>query len=131
MKDERRNFIQSWKQALSRLDEVLTLPVNDRIVIDAAIQRFEFCCELGWKTLKVCLEYEGQAALTPRKALKEAYRIQWISDELGWHQLLEDRNLASHTYHEALADEIFSRLPQHYARMTELCGHLERLALGS
>jgi hypothetical protein len=39
--------------------------------------------------------------------------------------MLDDRNQTSHTYHEALADEIYSRLPEHYARMIRLCSRLE------
>jgi nucleotidyltransferase substrate binding protein (TIGR01987 family) len=62
---------------------VLTRSASDRIVIDTAIQRFEFCFELGCKTLKVFLEFEGQEASTPRQTLKEAFRIQWIADEPG------------------------------------------------
>jgi nucleotidyltransferase substrate binding protein (TIGR01987 family) len=76
--------------------------------------------------LKVFLEFEGQEASTFRQTLKEGFRIQWIADESGWHQMLEDRNQTLHTYQEALADEIYSRLPEHYARMIRLSSRLEQ-----
>jgi nucleotidyltransferase substrate binding protein (TIGR01987 family) len=126
MNDRRQAFLKSWEQALGRFSEVLLRDSSDRIVIDAAIQRFEFCFELGWKTLKVFLEFEGYAPPTPRQTLKDALRIQWLSDEQAWLQMLQDRNLASHTYHEALADQIYSRLADHYARMSELFGFLSQ-----
>lgn len=126
MNDRRQAFLKSWEQALGRFSEVLLRDNSDRIVIDAAIQRFEFCFELGWKTLKVFLEFEGYAPSSPRQTLKDALRIQWLSDEQGWLQMLQDRNLASHTYHEALADQIYSRLADHRARMSELFGFLSQ-----
>lgn len=79
MNDRRQAFLKSWEQALGRLSEVLLRDSSDRIVIDAAIQRFEFCFELGWKTLKVFLEFEGYAPPTPRQTLKDPLRIQWLS----------------------------------------------------
>ena len=120
MKDKRSVQLHIWKQALDRLSEVLAKPVDDRIVVDAAIQRFEFCFELGWKTMKVFLEFQGQKATLPREVIATAYRAQWISDEPGWLQMMDDRNLSSHTYHEPLADLIYSRLPQHQLRMLEV-----------
>lgn len=126
MNDRRQAFLKSWEQALGRLSEVLLRDSSDRIVIDAAIQRFEFCFEVGWKTLKVLLDFEGYAPPTPRQTLKDALRIPWLSDEQAWLQMLQDRNLASHTYHEALADQIYSRLANHHARMSELFGFLSQ-----
>jgi nucleotidyltransferase substrate binding protein (TIGR01987 family) len=126
MKDKRPLQLQIWKQALDRLCEVLAKPAHDRIVIDAAIQRFEFCFELGWKTIKAFLEFQGQKLALPREVIAAAYRVQWISDEPGWLQMMDDRNLSSHTYHQPLADAIYSRLPLHQLRMLELLALLDR-----
>jgi|SRR5688572_24597006 nucleotidyltransferase substrate binding protein (TIGR01987 family) len=126
MKDKRSVQLHIWKQALDRLSEVLAKPVEDRIVIDAAIQRFEFCFELGWKTMKVFLKFQGQTATLPREVIAAAYRVQWISDEPGWLQMMDDRNLSSHTYHEPLADAIFARLPEHQLRMLEVAAAFDR-----
>jgi nucleotidyltransferase substrate binding protein (TIGR01987 family) len=126
MNDRRRTFLASWEQALGRFSEVLLRDSSDRIVIDAAIQRFEFCFELGWKTLKVFLEFEGYTPATPRQTLKDALKIQWLKDEQAWLQMLQDRNLTAHTYHEALANQIYSRLSDHHARMSEVFGFLNQ-----
>ena len=126
MKDRRPLQLQIWKQALDRLSEVLAKSADDRIAIDAAIQRFEFCFELGWKTVKAFLEFEGQKLGLPREVITAAYRVQWITDESGWLQMMDDRNLSSHTYHQPLAEAIYSRLPQHQFRMLELLALLDR-----
>jgi nucleotidyltransferase substrate binding protein (TIGR01987 family) len=81
MKDRRSLQLRIWKQALERLSEVLARPVEDRIVVDAAIQRFEFCFELGWKTIKVFLEFQGEKAALPREVIAAATEFSgfWMS----------------------------------------------------
>ena len=41
--------------------------------------------------------------------------MAWISDESFWLRMLDDRNRTSHTYNEAVAEEIFSRLATYAA----------------
>jgi nucleotidyltransferase substrate binding protein (TIGR01987 family) len=104
-------------RALDRLAEALDVPEDDPLAIDGTIQRFEFTFELFWKTVQRLLAREGVEARSPKSALREAYRLGWLADEQAWLDLLEDRNLTSHTYREALALEIYRRVPAHYAAM--------------
>jgi len=76
--------------------------------------------------MKVFLKFQGQTATLPREVIAAAYRVQWISDEPGWLQMMDDRNLSSHTYHEPLADAIFARLPEHQLRMLEVAAAFDR-----
>jgi len=62
---------------------------------------------------------QGIEANSPRRALQQAYRLGWLDDEQRWLKLLEDRNPTSHTYREALAQEIYSRIPVHHAAMRD------------
>ncbi len=111
--------------ALNRLDEALQRDARaDSLVLDATIQRFEFCVELMWKTLKKLLEAEGKEAKTPRQALQSAYSAEWIDDESQWLDMLKDRNLSSHTYREKLALEIYSRVGGHASAMRKLYEYL-------
>ena len=113
--------LREWGHALERLHEALCRdPTADSIVLDACIQRFEFCVELTWKVLKKILEFEGEQAKTPKQALQKAYAIEWIDDEALWLNMLRDRNLTSHTYKERLAQEIYARIPAYYAIMRPL-----------
>ncbi len=47
--------VNALGKALQRLDESLAYDLAQPLVVDACIQRFEFCIELTWKTLKKCL----------------------------------------------------------------------------
>jgi len=118
-------------RALARLDDALAitpsgapdrgLPFPADIVRDAAIQRFEFSFELAWKALAAWLvEGLSPAPTSPRAVIREAYRQRLLTDEARWITLLLDRNLTSHTYREATAQEVFARLPAHAALLREL-----------
>jgi len=118
--------INALENALTRLNESLQFDLSQPLVVDACIQRFEFCIELTWKTLKKCLAIEGIEANTPRECIQQAYSIHWINDESAWLSMLKDRNLTSHTYKEDLALEIYHRLPLHYQAMADLYQLLSR-----
>lgn len=118
--------INALENTLTRLNESLQFDLSQPLVVDACIQRFEFCIELTWKTLKKCLAIEGIEANTPRECIQQAYSIHWINDESAWLSMLKDRNLTFHTYKEDLALEIYHRLPLHYQAMTDLYQLLNR-----
>ncbi len=106
------------QNALKTLQEVL---VDNPTAIerDAAIQRFEYCFELAWKCLKdICL-IEGFVVNSPREAIKKAFIINVVHDELTWLNMLDDRNRTSHTYLEIMAEEIYTALPNYYIAIKE------------
>jgi nucleotidyltransferase substrate binding protein (TIGR01987 family) len=104
-------------RALDRLAEALDVPEDDPLAVDGTIQRFEFTFELFWKTIQRLLAREGVEARSPKSTLREACRLGWLADEQAWLDLLEDRDLTSHTYREAHALEIYRRIPSHCAAM--------------
>lgn len=112
--------LNAMGQALQRLAESLAYDQSQPLVVDASIQRFEFCIELTWKTMKKALAQEGLEANTPRECMQQAYAAKWLDDENAWLSMLKDRNLTSHTYKEELALEIYRRLPGHLAAMQTL-----------
>ena len=115
-------------RAIASLGAALNQPRNE-FTRDASIQRFEFSFELGWKSVQAVAKLEGQEASSPRAAISLALRNGWISEETPWLDMLEDRNLTSHTYHESTAQQVFKNLPQHHSALQELHGQLaERLA---
>ncbi len=101
--------LTSFKRALQRFSEALTAPETD-LNRNAAIQRFEFCFELAWKMIQEKSRTEGLDCYSPESCIQLAFKCQWVTEETAWLVMLEDRNLTSHTYDEALAAAYY-RLP--------------------
>ena len=82
---------------------------------EGVIQRFEYCFELAWKTVKDYLEASGFvfAMVTPRQVLKDAFAAKIIEDGQVWIDMLDHRNLLSHTYNfssfEKAVDAVHTR----------------------
>ena len=88
---------EAFAAAIARLREVLKQPEND-VSRDAAIQRFEFCFELAWKSIQERARDEGLDCQSPKGCLQVAFKTSWIANEQGWLAMLEDRNRTAHTY---------------------------------
>ena len=98
-------------EATERLREVLALP-KDSVVRDSAIQRFEFCMDLTWKTLKTYLEdIHGVIVKSPKETLRAAYQQGLIDIDQSWIEYVDLRNETVHTYNEVLAEKTYQALP--------------------
>lgn len=129
MKDMDRKLIQSFdnlKRALKRLEEALQEDLENSLIVDGTIQRFEFTIELYWKTLKRLLSREGIDARTPRETLKESYQVGWLTNEQAWLQMLKDRNSTSHVYSEDMARKIVQNISHYFPEMKNTFIKLER-----
>jgi len=125
---ERQSEVQN---AAKRLCEAVAQPESD-LLRDAVIQRFEFTFELVWKSLKLYLERQGLDCGGPRPTLKKAFSEGLISspEEADvWLRMLEDRNLTSHAYDEALATRIYRHVVKDYAALlTQMAGQIQTLS---
>ena len=111
---------EDYHRALERLDIALEKDADtDDMYLDATIQRFEFCFELAWKLIKAVLEYEGIEANSPRGCIREGWKQGLISDAEAWLEMMEKRNLSSHTYDENVAREIYHDVKERYAALLE------------
>ena len=112
MTEETKLVFQQLNNALKRLEEVAALPLSpQKYEIDLTIHRFEFTFELFWKALrKKLIDEYGVNVNSPKPVLQEAYLNQLIEREETWIAMLQDRNLTSHTYKEALAFEIYNNI---------------------
>ncbi len=109
--------ISNLDRAFAELESYLALPVVHQRDKAGLIQGFEFTFELFWKTFQKLAPDAGLDASSPRESLMAAARLHIIApDEADyWAQMLRDRNLASHTYNENVADEIVERLIHCYS----------------
>ena len=105
--DKLNRNLENFGRALSQLEKALA-EVDTPIVRDATIQRFEFTYKLCWKTLKGFLEdVHGVRAVSPRLVFKESFALDLIDDEEIFLEMIESRNILSHTYSEEQAREIY------------------------
>jgi len=80
----------------------------------AVIQSYEMDIELAWKTLKDYLNYLGYKLQAPREVIKQAFAIDFIDDGNIWIKMIDDRNLTSHTYDEAKAQDFIDNINKYY-----------------
>ena len=111
---------EDYYRALGRLQAALEKDADsDDMYLDATIQRFEFCFELAWKLIKAVLEYEGSEVNSPLSTIREAWKQGLIADAEAWLDMMEKRNLSSHTYEENVAREIYHEVKERYAALFE------------
>lgn len=102
------------EKALAAFEFAINQQVDpDLVHVDSTIQRFEFTIELFWKLLKKILLFKGIQTQYPRDVLKEAYAGLLIQDESTWLDMLKDRSQTSHTDDQALAIDVYSRMPNY------------------
>ena len=98
-----------WKQRFQNFDRAFVLlrqaleqgpAALNPLEKEGVVQRFEYSFELAWKTVKDYLEESGIvfATVTPRQVLKDAFAARVIADGQVWIDMLDHRNLLSHTY---------------------------------
>jgi len=114
-----------WKQRFQNFDRAFVL-LRDALERapdslsplekEGVIQRFEYTFELAWKTIKDYLESGGLviAPLTPRQVLKQAFAAKVLPDGQVWMDMLDQRNLLSHTYDAAVFDQAVKDIAARY-----------------
>ncbi|TAK65451.1 MAG: nucleotidyltransferase [Bacteroidetes bacterium] len=109
---------QNYEKVLSYLEEALRLEEPTIVQKAGIIQFFEMSFELAWNLIKDYLEEQGFIDIkSPRDALKKGFEIGLISNGHGWLELLQNRNLTSHTYDEETATVIVSSIRIQYHRL--------------
>ena len=79
------------------------------------IQAFEFTHELAWNTLKDFLESRGVQNLYGSKdATRKAFETGLLENGAVWMDMVQSRNLTSHTYDEAIAARIAAAICDTY-----------------
>ena len=114
-----------WKQRFQNFDRAFVLlrdamehgpAALNQLEKEGVIQRFEYCFELAWKTIKDYLEAGGYvfAVVTPRQVLKDAYGAKILADGQVWIDMLDHRNLLSHTYSPVVFEQAVAAIHTRY-----------------
>lgn len=115
-----RDALEKGPSALNQLEK------------EGVIQRFEYCFELAWKCVKDFLEEGGLvfAAVTPRQVLKDAFAARILADGQVWIDMLDHRNLLSHTYNLASFEKAAETIHTRYlAAIAQLHDYLQQESL--
>jgi len=103
-------LLADYRKAVGEFAEALAQTPSTRLEKAGCIQYFEFCFELAWKTIKSMAEAQGMNEVpSPRGALKSAFALAWIEDEVLWLEMLEARNRMAHTYDSVTALAVYDR----------------------
>jgi len=87
------------------------------------IQKFEYCIELCWKTIKVFLNtVHGVDAVSPKSTIKEFYRVDLVNEQEYEliTEMLDDRNRLSHIYNELFFEDIYLKLNDYLVVMKKV-----------
>ena len=116
--------LNNYQTALNRLNEGVALskqrPLSS-LEEQGLIQGFEFTHELAWNVMKDFLRDQdgGRKIAGSKDATRLAFQRELITNGEDWMEMIESRNLSSHTYDEATADKVSARILEKYAALFE------------
>ena len=105
----------NYSRALTQLESFTDPPaLNDREQ-QGLIKAFENTFELAWNTLRDLLRSQGNTSMIgSRDTLREAFRLGLIDAGETWMQMIQDRNLTTHSFNRATADAIAAQITGSY-----------------
>ena len=119
-------LLNDYQKAVTQFDGALKQKTDDELKQAGCIQYFEFCFELAWKTVKAFFEYKGMIDCnSPRDCMKLAFKSNLINNENIWIEMLEKRNITTHTYNFETALNIYESLPGYLSEMKLLLNNLQ------
>ena len=115
--------LSNYEKAFASLNAAVNLsknrPLSD-LEKQGLIQAFEFTHELAWNVMKDYFIYQGTQDITgSRDATREAFSKNLVQDGEGWMAMIQSRNKTSHTYNQAVANEIVDAITQTYYMLFE------------
>ena len=108
------------------LAEVLQVAEN-KFEVAGAIQAFEVCYELSWKTLKKVLSVYGIEVLNPRDTFRLAVQHGLITNLKSWFDYIKKRNITTHEYYDEIMEQVYPILPKFLKDLNLLVKKLEKI----
>jgi len=128
-KQRLENYLRAL-QTLRRAVELAEQRPLSELEQQGLIQGFEFTHELAWNVLKDYLEEQGIVGIIGSKgAAREAFKNGLIENGDVWMAMVQARNLTSHTYNPATAEEIVANiLAEFYPAFEQMASTFTTLA---
>lgn len=105
---------KQFAKALQMLEQAAAVSEPSDLELEGMVQRFEYTFELAWKVLKDILREQGIDAASPREVMKSAYKCGMLDSGEKWIEMLDQRNLMSHTYDESNFRSAVDLIKNHY-----------------
>lgn len=105
---------ENFEKAFQVLERTIKITTPSEAERGGLIQFFETTFELAWKTLKDYLQAQGFLVNSPRDTIKQAFQSGFIADGTAWMHMLEDRDLTTHTYDDAISRKIEKLIREKY-----------------
>ncbi|MBI2083185.1 MAG: nucleotidyltransferase substrate binding protein [Deltaproteobacteria bacterium] len=84
---------------------------------------FEILIEYLWRELRMMVEDQGLEAASPKMAIKQAAKLNLISNPELWMESLEARNNSVHDYF-GISEENYSSLAEELLKLVKKSGNL-------
>lgn len=104
----------NYKLGLVNLTEGIELSKPSNLEKSGIIQIFEYTFELAWKTMKDFFNEMEIEVNYPREVIKTAFSYELIEDGDIWIDMLEKRNLMSHTYDKKNTELAYTLIKNEY-----------------
>ena len=108
------------------LSEALDKAQN-KFEIAGAIQAFEVCYEITWKTLKKILSLNSIEVIGARDVFRLAAQKGLIADHKPWFDYQNKRNITVHEYYEEIEKKVYPILPSFLQDLDKLIEKLKQL----
>ncbi|MCS7232205.1 MAG: nucleotidyltransferase substrate binding protein [Elusimicrobiota bacterium] len=115
--------LDNYEKALAQLRKAVSIYKQQEInelEQQGLIKAFEYTFELSWNLMRDYLMFQGISGISgSRDTIKNAFKFEIIEDDKVWLEMIEARNLTTHTYDEELAKEITKKIVDKYYSFLE------------
>jgi nucleotidyltransferase substrate binding protein (TIGR01987 family) len=105
---------QNYNKALLTLENAVALGKTRELTDlekQGMIQGFEFTFEMAWNVMKDYLEEQGITGIIGSKgAVRHAFNKELIEDGQVWMDMIEGRNISSHSYDEEIVEKLLKKI---------------------
>lgn len=108
------------------MSEALVAAQN-KFEIAGAIQAFEVCYELAWKTLKKVPSLNSIEVIGTRDVFRLAAQKGLITDHKPWFDYQNKRNVTVHEYYDEIEKKVYPILPNFLQDLDQLIEKLKQL----
>jgi len=110
--------LDSLERAIEQIEEVEPHHKYYVALRDSVIKSFEYSMDTFWKFLKQYIEVKHglETPASPKPIFKQCLELNIITpdEHAACLDIVEDRNMTSHTYNETLAERIAQDVPHFY-----------------